>query len=177
MNRSPKSIHLCCRLGVRVVALMLLGAAGLHAQAPARASGRGVNLHIETDRPAYTVGDSVRVRVTLQNVTGASIEYVSQPPVAQARLRVLDAKGNKIPAEPSHAAQDLPSTRPVTLAPGAKHTIKWQGKEWLNLQDWGYELRTPGMYTIVGLPGVVGPKLTPDYETLRSNRATFRILP
>lgn len=177
MNRSPKLAHFIWRGHFGVVALALLSAASVHAQGPPHASGRGIHLYIETDRAAYHVGDSVRVRVTIRNTTATAIEYVSQPPIVQARLRVLDAVGQQVPAESSQAAQDLGSTRPVTLGAGAQYAIRWRGQEWLNLEDWGYVLRTPGRYTIVGIPGVVGPKVTPDYETVRSNRADIRILP
>jgi hypothetical protein len=176
MNRLP-DVGPLVRGGRLALGLALGCAAALHGQEPARASARGVHLRIETDRPTYHVGDTIRVRLTLQNRSGAAVEYNSQPPIVQARLRVLDAAGVPVPPGPSRAAQDLPSTRPVTIAAGQKSTLRWLDREWLSLEDWGYDLRTPGRYTIVGVPGVAGPALTPDYETVRSNRATITILP
>jgi hypothetical protein len=160
-----------------LLALTLMGVASLSAQASGRASARAVHLQIETERSEYHVGDIIRVRVTVHNTSGAAVEYVSQPPTSQARLRVLAADGHRLPAGPSGAAQDLPSTRPVTLPAGGHYALSWLGKEWLDLRDWGYDLRTPGQYTIVGVPGVGGPNLRPDFETVRSNRARIRISP
>ncbi len=159
------------------MAFLVLAAARMSAQEPGRRSARDVHLGIETDRPTYRVGDSIAVRLTLRNGSSAPVRYVSDPPVVQARLRVYDADGSQVEPAFSHARQAYQSGRPVTLGAGGAVTLKWQGQEWLNLRDWGYDLRVPGRYTITGLPGVVGPELTPDYETVRSNRATITILP
>jgi hypothetical protein len=151
-------------------------AAGAAAQGNNHSSARDVHLRIETDRPTYHVGDSIAVRLTLRNVSAAAVRYVSDPPVVQARLRVYDAAGQLV--EPSLPRPLLHSSaRPVTLKAGESVTLSWQKHEWLNLRDRGYDLRTPGRFTIAGLPGVFGPELAPDYETVRSNKATFTIFP
>ncbi len=165
------------RAFVLTVAFLVLAAAGLGAQEPGRRSARDVHLGIETDRPTYHVGDSIAVRLTLRNVSSAPVRFVSDPPVVQARLRMYDADGSQVGPAFSHVVQDVVSRAPVTLEAGGAMTLRWMRQEWLNLRDWGYDLRVPGRYTIVGLPGVVGPELTPDYETVRSNQATITILP
>jgi hypothetical protein len=163
-------------IAVLTMAFLVLATANLGAQEPGRRSARDVHLRIETDRPTYRVGDSIAVRLALRNVSPLPVRYVSAPPVVQARLRVYDTNGRQVrPAFP-HVLQRS-GARPVTLKAGEAVTLKWVSGEWLNLRDWGYELRVPGRYTIVGLPGVVGPELAPDYETVRSNRATITILP
>jgi hypothetical protein len=47
----------------------------------------------------------------------------------------------------------------------------------LPLWDWGYALFQPGRYTIVGAPWMSGYGISPDVKTVRSNRATFTIVP
>lgn len=162
---------------VLTLSLLMLGAASLGAQEPSRRDARSVHLRIETDRPTSHIGDSIAVRLTLRNVSPSPVRFVTDPPVVQARLRVYNAEGRQVEPAFSRVLQRYPSTRPVTLEAGAAATLNWLGREWLNLRDWGYDLRSPGRYTIVGLPGVVGPELAPDYETVRSNRATITILP
>lgn len=172
----PLSAH-CQRAAVLTMALLVLAAAGVGAQELPRRSARDVHLKIETDQQAYTTGEPIALRLTLRNVSAAPVRFVSDPPVVQAHLRVYDAAGREVAPTSSHIAQDLPSRRPLILGPGDAVTLKWQGREWLNLRDWGYDLREPGRYTIVGIPAVVGPRLTPDYNTVRSNRATLTIEP
>jgi hypothetical protein len=158
-------------------ALLVFAAAIPAAQEPDARSARDVDLRIETNWPKYHGGDSITVRLSLRNVSSLPVGYVAQPPVDQARLRVYDASGREVQRALPPAAQDLASTRPITLGEGQISTLRWTQGEWLNLRDWGYDLHVPGRYTIVGIPGVVGPELAPDYETVRSNRATFTILP
>ena len=160
------------------VALLML-ASTLGAQTPGKQSGRDVHLRIETDRPTYRVGDSITVRLTLRNVSLHGIRFIGYPPTMLARLRVYDATGREVkPTSPRDLRLARGSTHPVTLEAGKELTLKWQGvDEWGNLRAWGYDLRAPGSYAIVGAPGVVGPDLTPDYETVRSNRAEFTITP
>jgi uncharacterized protein (DUF58 family) len=156
--------------------VFLMLTSGLDAQAPDPRSGRDVHLRIETDRPTYRVGNSISVRLTLRNVSSHPVKFVDDSPAGLARLQVYDAAGQKV--EPIFSrSQRSRSGRPVMLEAGKELILHWQNREWLNLRDWGYDLRAPGRYTIVGIPGVVGPKLTPDYETVRSNKATFTIDP
>lgn len=162
-----------------LAAVFLVLACSLDAQAPGKRSARDVFLRIETDRSAYRVGDSITVRLTLRNDSPSKIEFVGRPPNMLARLRVYDAAGQQVkPISSPDLRQSAGSTRRITLDAGKELTLKWGGlTEWGNLRAWGYDFRTPGRYAIVGAPGVVGPNLTADHETVRSNRAEFTITP
>jgi hypothetical protein len=176
MKRSFQPLRRCWCWALLSGVLLVAPAARATAQGNNHQSARDVHLRIETDRLTYHVGDSIAVRLTLRNVSAAAVRYVSDPPVLQARLRVYDAEGRVVePALPLPLLHS--SARPVTLKAGESVTLSWQNQEWLNLRGWGYDLRVPGRYTIAGLPGVVGPELAPDYETVRSNKATFTIFP
>ena len=165
----------------RQVAALALGlvastAGYVGAQAPGRRSARDVHLKIETDRTTYRVGDAISVRLTVRNVSGSPVRFVHTPPVSQVRLRVLDSDGHEVTPTSEPVLQVGRSGRPVTLDPGKAQVLAWLGHEWLNLRDWGYELRIPGHYTLVGLPAVGGVELTPDLQTIRSNRANFTVM-
>ncbi len=165
--------------GSFVLAVVLgLLASSLSAQTPSRGSARDVSVRIETDRSAYRIGDSITVRLTLRNVSSHPVRFVDDPPKMLARLRVSDADRQEVEATYLSGAQRASgSTHRIELTPGEELTLRWLGREWLNLRDWGYDLRVPGRYAIVGIPGVAGLEMTPDYETVRSNRAEFTITP
>jgi hypothetical protein len=165
----------CC-LALLGTAFLLGPATSALAQGASRRSGRDVHLRIETNQAAYHVGDSIAVRLTLRNISASPVRFVADPPVVQARLQVYDGEGRLVePTLPRPLQRS--SGRPVTLKAGGSMTLGSNDQAWLNLRDWGYDLRTPGRYTITGLPGVVGPELDPDYATVRSNKATFTIRP
>lgn len=139
-----------------------------------RYNARDVTLKIEVGQSTYRVGDSINVRVTLRNSTGNPIAYTATGPTALAELRVFDAAGR--PVEPTVIG-------PINFTHGWQQEIEAHGEkalydnakhEWMNLRDWGYDLRTPGTYTIVGFPGLSGPRLTPD-TTIRSNRVEITL--
>jgi hypothetical protein len=163
-----------------LVAACLTLASSLGAQEPTRHSARDVRLRIETDRPTYRVGDSILVRLTLRNVSDHPVRFENATATVQARLRVYDVAGHQV--EPTLPGMLGRGGGPqLTLNAGAEATLLfWKSpplREWLNLRDWGYDLRVPGRYTIVGIPGVRSLELTPDYQTVRSNRAAFTIGP
>jgi uncharacterized protein (DUF58 family) len=167
---APRSFALAVVLGVL--------ASSLSAQTPNRGSARDVSVRIETDRSAYRIGDSITVRLVLRNVSSHPVRFVDYPPNMLARLRVYDADGQEVEATYLSSTQRASgSTHRIKLKPGEELTLHWLGREWLNLKDWGYDLRVPGKYSIVGIPGVGDIDLTPDYKTVRSNRATFTLGP
>ena len=164
---------------VLAVAFLAL-ASSLGAQAPARHSARVVHLRIQTDRPAYRLGDSIRVRLTLRNVSDHPVRFENQSATLQARLQVYDAVGHQVEPTARGVLGRGGGPKSTLNAGGEATLLYWRSpprQEWLNLEDWGYDLRAPGRYTIVGIPRVFGPELTPDYGTVRSNRATFTIVP
>ncbi len=118
-----------------------------------------VRLEIETDHASYQVGDSIMVRVTLHNTSDHPVLYQSGTFTAMADLRVIDETGRVIP--PPGLPFGAESSGPLrTFPPGGSLTLVfWKApprREWLNLRDWGYELRTPGRYKIVGTPRIGG---------------------
>jgi hypothetical protein len=133
-----------------------------------------VHVHIETERTALAIGDSIRIRLTLHNVASHPVQFMSDSPRWHVRLRVTDAIGRAISPNPMLITRGFSgSPRLWTLKAGAAVTLRGKD-EWANLQDWwGYQL-TPGRYTIVGIPRVWGPRLTPA-DAVRSNEVAISI--
>jgi hypothetical protein len=177
MKRSFTISELARALGVAAAGLMLTS--NLGAQVPVKHNALDVHLRIETDRRTYRVGDSISIRLALRNVSSHSIRFIGRAPTLLAHLRVYDAAGRVVePTSSPDLRLGILSSHPVTLAAGKELILRWPGPdEWGNLRAWGYDLREPCEYAIVGAPGVVGPELTPDRETMRSNRAEFTIKP
>jgi hypothetical protein len=168
-----------------LVSLML--ATIVSAQQPTRHSARDVRLRIETDQAAggvrdttqaaYRTGDSIAVRLTLLNSSSQDLKIFPTGHTGLAKLVVYDASGHKVEPTVSPARLFWSSGPPRILKPQAEMTVRGQKGEWLKLRDWGYDLRSSGKYTIVGIPLVGGPNVETDAKTVRSHEATFTIEP
>lgn len=135
-----------------------------------------MHLRIDTDASTYRRGDTIAVGLTLINTSSHPIQIVSDAPSGYVGLLVYDASGRQVKPASSGGQQLAPiSTRPITMKAGEELTLRYEGREWMNLRDWGYRLPESGRYTIVGIPMVGSHTLTPDYETVRSNKAAFSI--
>ena len=150
-----------------------LGAVTLHAQAKRvqilTSSASSVRAHIEVKKQTVRVGNPAMVRVTLRNVSSEPVAFTYLSAARQVGLRVLDATRTAI--KPTGWRQPSLAVAKVRLDPGKELILRnSQGKEWVSLEEWGYDLRTPGSYSIVGIPMISGPGVTPD-RTVRSNQA------
>jgi hypothetical protein len=151
-----------------------------------RHSAGDVALKIESNRTTYRAGDAIEVRLTLRNGSAIPADYVAGAARQLAALRVLDDKGQEVKRtvlpEVFVGGGSNISIAPekhirgyTRLNPHAEVLLRTKsGQEWINLREWGYDLQVPGIYTIVGLPTIRGPKLTPD-STLRSNKVMITI--
>lgn len=134
---------------------------------------RDVRLTIDTDRKTYRVGDSVAVRLSLTNMSENRIPFVPQPPWALATL-IITRNGQALPRGAFGAGVGT-TGQPAFLGPKESRFWNWQDHLWFSLRHWGYDLRQPGQYTIVGTPRNASATIEPD--SVRSNQATFTILP
>jgi hypothetical protein len=141
-----------------------------------RYSARDVHLKIEVRQSAVRVGDSIDVRLTLHNTSGHLVKYMRGYATMNAQLRVFDAEGHRVKTTLMPAII-LASNALDSLAPNGTRTLRnAKGEEWVNLREFAYDLREPGKYTIVGIPGAAGPRLSPD-STARSNLVNITIKP
>ena len=161
---------------VLIFALFFLASAS-KAQQSVRPGGPDVRLRIETDQPAYRIGDSIRVRLTLRNLSGDPVRFENANYVELATLKVYQAGREIRPTVQGVRGEGGGPT--LTLKPGQEMTLLYGDsppeRTWLNLRDWGYEIDTPGRYTIVGYPALSG--MMSDHNTVRSNEPTFTVTP
>lgn len=168
-----------------LILLLALTPAALAAQHCPRPSGRDIHAIIETDRATYQVGDTIRVRVSLRNVSDVPITFVPYSPWYQVVLVVTAGDGRVVEKRWPGGGGGPPTVTAARLEPGRMEVQLWDGREWLRLGSWGYDLREPGQYAIVGIPQIAspaaaqitGPAVAPDGKTVRSNQATFTIVP
>jgi len=172
---------LLSRIASSAFATLIL-ASCLAAQQPAEQVARDVHAHIETDRTVYRLGDTIQVRLRLQNVSSRPVHFWLDSPRGQVRLLLSDSIGHAVDLEKSLIRQPCDDrkcgwfNRTSAIGSDESLTLRWENREWLNLQDWGLRPPAAGTYTLAGIPIVVGPNLKPD-TTLRSNEVTFSIEP
>jgi len=139
-----------------------------------RESLGGVSLSIEVSRSTYRPGDSINLRLTLRNTSERPIPFLVVPAPALADLCVSDAAGQRV--EPELAEAGALALSAGLLKPGAELTLRSaKGEEWVNLRDWGYELRTSGTYIIQGMSLVGDAGLASEPTPSQSNRASINI--
>jgi hypothetical protein len=175
------------RLGLAVGFLMLTSS--LSAQTPGQGSGRDVHVSIETDRATYRVGEPIKVRLTLHNISPNPVQF-SGPwpslPMADVNLVVTDESNHKLEKDYEHGGGQLvlqPGRwRQTELTGGGSWTLSYNGSEWMDLEGWYYRIAKPGRYVITGVPSLMfsiperggGPI---GEKSVRSNEAAFSIEP
>jgi hypothetical protein len=163
-------LAICC-------AALTSRAAGADAASPSSRSTADVSLVIEAQKGSYHVGDPVVIRVGLTNTSATPITLDEETPWGGSVLLITDGSGAPI-ATSGHKDSAAP-TQGHTISIDPKQTVwlRWDSKDYWPLDHWGYVLDKPGTYTIIGLPAVIGPNLTVDGSTLRSNTLTIKIEP
>jgi len=150
------------------------------AGADAPPSGRStadVTLVIQAEKSTYHSGDPVVIRVGLTNTSATPITLDEETPWGGSVLLITEQSGAPI-ATVSHKDSSAPEqVHTISIEPKQTVWLRWDSKDYWPIDHWGYKLDQPGTYTIIGLPSVVGPNLTVDGSTLRSNTVTVRIEP
>jgi hypothetical protein len=158
-----------------LVATSLALASNLTAQASARVSASNVAVRIETDRPVYHTGDVVKVRMTVQNMSGHPVRMFDGPHTLTSGFRVLDANAEEVKRVP-YSGPPTGGGSFVNLRAGERKIFKGSGRhEWTNLRDWGYDLQAPGQYTLVGYLATFAKDARPDQRGVKSNEVTITI--
>jgi hypothetical protein len=151
--------------------------AGADTASPSGRSTGDVSLVIEAQKGSYHVGDPVVIRVGLTNTSATPITLDEETPWGGSVLLITDGSGAPI-ATVAHKDSATPAqAHTISIDPKQTVWLSWNSKDFWPLDHWGYQLDKPGTYTIIGLPSVVGPNLTVDGSTLRSNTLTIRIEP
>ena len=142
-----------------------------------RRSTADVSLVIQAEKPSFHAGDPVVIRVGLTNTSATPITLDEETPWGGSVLLVTDQSGAPI-ATVGHKDSSAPTqVQTISIEPKQTVWLRWDSKDYWPIDHWGYKLDQPGTYTIIGLPSVVGPNLTVDGSTLRSNTVTIKIEP
>ena len=169
-----------CRAFLLLICLVALapGAAGADSASTTGArTTADVSLVIQAEKGSYHVGDPVVIRVGLTNTSSTPITLDRETPWGGSVLLITDSNGAPI-ATVSHKDSTSPAqVSTISIDPKQTVWLNWDSKDYWPLDHWGYRLDKPGTYTIIGLPSVVGPNLTVDGSTLRSNTVTIKIEP
>jgi hypothetical protein len=138
---------------------------------------RVIEAVLESERPTYHVGDAIRIRVGLHNTASVPVSFAPYPPSSMVKLIITRQDGSEVERRWAGGGGGLSGVTSTTLEPGRTWTLRADTTEWLPLNYWGYDLREPGHYTIVGIPQITGIEVVPDHKTVRSNKAVLTILP
>ena len=170
-------------LGFRVFVMLAIGCMLLPpvvARADAAPGGRStsdVSLVIQAQKSTYHTGDPVVIRVGLTNTSATPITLDEETPWGGSVLLITDGSGAPI-ATVAHKDSAAPAqAHTISIDPKQTIWLQWDSKDSWPIDHWGYKLDQPGTYTIIGLPSVIGPNLTVDGSTLRSNTVTIKIEP
>jgi hypothetical protein len=138
---------------------------------------RVIEAVLESERPTYHAGDAIRIRVGLHNTASVPVSFAPYPPGSMVKLIITRQDGSEVQPRWAGGGGGLSGVTSTTLEPGHTWTLRADTTEWLPLNYWGYDLREPGHYTIIGIPQITGIEVVPDYKTVRSNKAVFTVLP
>jgi hypothetical protein len=169
-----------CRPAVALLLLPLaMCSAAAQQQRPQRPKpdGRVVEAVLESEHPTYHVGDRIRLRVALHNTASVPVSFVPYPSNLMVSLRITGQDGSEARRRWSGGGGGTSGVTSTTLEPGQTWVVRADTTEWTPLNYWGYDLREPGHYTVVGIPQIMGIEVVSDWKTVRSNTATFTILP
>jgi hypothetical protein len=112
-----------------------------------------VVVKLESQRPTYKIGDPILLRITIRNTSGQVVRMLNGTHTNLASIRVLDAKGHEVKRARSAEIGGIGGPL-LLLRPGATRILKApNNEEWLSLRDWGYDIRVPGEYRIIGFWG------------------------
>lgn len=185
-NRGPVAVAL-------VLCAMAQGAAPFDPQS----GGRGIfSLRLESDKPRYTVGERIALRLTIINETDRPYAAEYAPPSGLVDLHILDGRkqlvrptvtrytaSNGAPYElPAHARVVAVTNYPrITMMYLRGH--KGFAPQWEDIYEYGYQLTQPGTYTIVAIARIHGFERTPNGRasfmtptTDRSNSVVIRLV-
>jgi hypothetical protein len=113
-------------------------------------------VQLETNKQMYTLGEPVKIRVSITNVTSEPYNILYWPLVGMFPLLIQDSSGAQIaPTVPGVLEGPINSSEVYQLAPRGTVTTRW-----IEIRNYGYALTQPGAYTVTTSLCGVGAKLT-----------------
>jgi hypothetical protein len=152
---------------------------------------RKVRAQLEIKRTRASLGDTIRIRISLVNTSGRTVYYT--PTLRQVELVKLVVKRDGKIIQPNMnpvRSMLLSDAEPANVFPAkdggrssfrlevleAHKTLPLNNGDWLPLTEWGYQPQEPGRYSIRGIPQIKNEFGSADSVTVRSNLAGFTII-
>lgn len=116
---------------------------------------------LETDRGTYALGQPIKLRFTIRNVTGSQIMATTNVPWAMFSLSIVDSKNQMLSTSGTEGYRISPAYQ-RRYPPGAKVTLQYTDpstnltSEWVPVSFWGYNFAAPGKYFITAIPRLLG---------------------
>jgi hypothetical protein len=142
--------------------------------------GHFFTVRLQASKQTYQLGEPVKMRISITNVTGEPYNIQYWPLVAVLPLLVRDSRGTQIVPTVAGAHEgQINSSELYVLAPRETVTLRW-----IELGNYGYALTQPGSYTVtVSLHGVGFRRTSLGVDSFgmngedRSNPIRIQILP
>ena len=116
-----------------------------------------ISIRLQTDRPIYVTGETVRVRFVVTNLTESPLYYDNESGSTPVVLKIIDGQGKPVGSSSTGHGPYLNyvSIGRAQLSPGSTtlKTNDWRRgrvwRQWWDVQLFGYRLSRPGKYTMV----------------------------
>jgi hypothetical protein len=116
---------------------------------------------LETDRSTYALGQPIKLRFTIRNVTDGPIFATTNVPWAMFSLSVVDSGNQPLSTEGTEGYR-ISSADHRRYASGTTITVHYTDRNtglttaWVPISFWGYNFTTPGRYVITATPHLLG---------------------
>jgi len=114
-----------------------------------------LTVELESDKPAYRVGETVKVRISIKNSTAENYFLSAVPPLALCSLTILDGSHRPLPSSGlrfgwriTTPGKTYPSRSTQAIGFNDPYGNSEQFVYWAPVSIWGYSLDKPGAYTI-----------------------------
>lgn len=112
---------------------------------------RDVHIRIEAARSTVRLGEPIMVRLTLVNQSSSVLMVHSGAPHTIVPLLVYDEEGNQV-RQTVDGGDPFFRGKGHDIPPGGELKLLSSGKEWGDLRDWGFDLKSLGNYRISAKP-------------------------
>jgi hypothetical protein len=145
---------------IATVLIAALTAATPRASPDQAPSGGGLSVQLETGKAVYHTREPITVRVTIHNTSGTEYGVLVMPPWLLCKLLILDDQDRALapsimPTHPGFRGNDID----WDLTPGKSRVSGYYAlgdnstfHEWTPIAFWGYQLTSPGFYTVTAIP-------------------------
>ena len=115
--------------------------------APAPVQSPTFEIWLQTDRPAYVLGQPIFLRLIMRNISNYAVERETGWAGELASIIMLNGRGDPVGA-PVAGATDGRAEMPLPFAPHTTLVLGYLDNDWVGLQRWGYNAPPTGSYIL-----------------------------